>query len=370
MSTPRRIEALDIFRGFTIFLMIIVNNPGSWLYVYSPLRHAKWHGCTVTDLVFPFFIFILGASMRFAFVRWHYFPSRKFKQHILWRAISIFIAGCLIQAFPFVRQDWDWSTFRFMGVLQRIAIVYACTSLLVIYFDFKKLLIISISTLIAYWALLYFGGGVDPYSLEGNLIKKVDIFIFGETHLYQGNGIPFDPEGLLSTIPTIITAIIGFLVGGMIHTAKDFVDNVKRMLVFGTSLSAIGLGWNILLPINKQLWTSSYVLFTAGIATIFLATLLYLIDIRKKKYFFFIFKVFGTNSIFLFIMSGLWTKTLLRTQFDLNGQSISGYAYLYKTLCVPISGFYSGSLLFSIIHAIGFWIILYWLYKKKIYVKL
>ena len=155
MSSPRRIYSIDIFRGMTIALMIIVNTPGSWGHVYSPLLHAKWHGCTPTDLVFPFFLFLVGASMRFAFVKWHYFPSKKFYEHIFWRSFSIFIAGIILNAFPFIRQGWDWSDFRIMGVLQRISLAYGLSALLIIRFDFKKMLQILTGILLFYWALLW-----------------------------------------------------------------------------------------------------------------------------------------------------------------------------------------------------------------------
>ena len=195
MSKPRRILSIDIFRGITIAMMIIVNNPGSWAYVYPPLRHAKWHGCTPTDLVFPFFLFIVGAAMRFAFVRWHSFASNEFYKHVFIRTLSIFIAGSFIHAFPFIQQDWDWSNYRIMGVLQRISLAYGIAAIMVIHLDLKKIFISSIGILLAYWGILWLGGGIAPYSLESNFIRKIDILVLGESHLYGGTGIQFDPEG-------------------------------------------------------------------------------------------------------------------------------------------------------------------------------
>ena len=370
MSKPRRILSVDIFRGMTIAMMIIVNNPGSWAFVYAPLRHAKWHGCTPTDLVFPFFLFIVGAAMRFAFVRWHSFASNDFYKHVFFRTLSIFLAGTLIHAFPFIQQDWDWSSFRIMGVLQRIALAYGIAAIMVIHLDLKKIFITALGILIAYWGILWIGGGEDPYSLEHNLIRKIDIFLLGESHLYGGTGIQFDPEGLLSTIPSVVTVLIGYLVGSMLHTTKDFLDNVKRMSTFGIGLMIVGIIWGLLFPINKQLWTSSYVLFTGGIATLILSLLCFMIDIKKWKKPLWVFQIFGTNSIFLFVLSGLWTKIILRLRFDLEGQSISGYGYLYKTLFVPIGGDMFGSFLFAFAHLVGFWLILLWLYRKKIFINL
>ena len=370
MSEPRRIYSVDVFRGITITLMILVNNPGSWGYVYSPLLHAQWHGCTMTDLIFPFFLFLVGVSMRFAFVKWHYFPSQKFHKHLFFRALSIFLAGWFITAYPFIRQDWDWSTFRFMGVLQRIAIAYFISGMLIIRYDFKKLMPVIIGILVFYWGILFFGGSTNPYSLEFNLVRKLDIFLLGEKHLYRGYGIPFDPEGILSTFPTIATVLIGYLIGGMLHTTKNYNDCIKRMTIFGIAIIVIGLIWGIIFPINKALWTSSYVLFTGGIATVLLAILTWIINIQKWKKPFWFFEIFGTNSIFLFIISGLWTKTILAIKLNLNGKSITAYNYLYNTICVPIAGNLNGSLLFAFIHIIGFWLVLYWMYRKKINIKL
>ena len=370
MSAPRRIYSIDILRGLTISLMIIVNNPGSWGSVYSPLLHAKWHGCTLTDLVFPFFLFLVGASMRFAFVKWHYYPSKEFHQHIFWRSLSIFMLGVLLNAFPFIRQNWDWSTFRVMGVLQRIAIAYGISSLLIIRYDFKIITKIITSILFFYWGALFFGSSNAPYGLTTNLARTIDLSILGESHLYQGFGVSFDPEGLFSTIPSIATVLIGYLMGGMLHTTKNYNDCAKRMAIFGFSLVIIGYLWGFIFPINKPLWTSSYVLFTSGIATLALSFLTYLIDIKGFKRPFLFFKIFGENSIFLFLLSGLWTKTILLIKLNLDGKEVSAYHYLYKTIFFPFANNFNGSLLFSLVHLFGFWLILFWMNKKNITIKL
>ncbi len=370
MSEPRRIYSIDIFRGMTIALMIIVNNPGSWSHVYAPLLHARWHGCTLTDLVFPFFLFLVGASMRFAFVKWHYFPSKKFYKHIFWRTFSIFFAGVLLNAYPFIRQDWDWSTFRIMGVLQRISIAYGLSACLIIRYDFKQMTQILSGILLLYWGLIWVGGTGDVYSLETNFVRKFDILILGENHLYNGFGMRFDPEGLLSTLPSIGTVIIGYLMGGMLHTTKNFTDCAKRMAIFGFILFITGYAWGFIFPINKALWTSSYVLFTGGIGAMMLAGLTFLIDIKLWKKPFLFFEVFGTNSIFLFIFSGLWAKTIIYIKRNLNGEMTSAYNYLYKTIFVPIGGDLNGSLLFALSHLVGFWAVLYWMFRKKIQIKL
>jgi predicted acyltransferase len=182
--------------------------------------------------------------------------------------------------------------------------------------------------------------------------------------------IAFEPESILSTIPAVATVLIGYLMGGMLHTTKNYADCSKRMSLFGTTLIIIGLLWSIILPINKALWTSSYVLFTGGISAITLAGLTYLIDNKGIKRPFWIFEVFGTNSIFLFIISGLWVKTILAVKLSLNGNEVNAYNYLYKTLFVPILGNLNGSFFFAIFHVIGFWLILFWMQRKNINIKL
>ena len=370
MSNPRRLYSIDVLRGITISLMILVNNPGSWAFVYSPFLHAKWHGCTLTDLVFPFFLVLVGASTRFAFVKWHYYPSKEFHIHIFWRSLSIFMAGLLLNAYPFIRQDWDWNSFRVMGVLQRIAIAYGISALLIIRYDFKIILKIITFTLFFYWSLLFIWEPNNPYALESNLVRHIDVLFLGESHLYKGFGIPFDPEGLLSTLPAIATVLIGYLLGGMLHTTKNFSDCAKRMITLGISLVIIGLLWGLVFPINKALWTSSYVLFTSGVCALMLAILTYLIDIKGYKKLFKPFEIFGTNSIFLFLLSGFWTKTIISIKLNLDGKLVSSYHYLYKTIFFPLAGEYNGSLLFAISHLLIFWFILFWMNQKKIQIKL
>jgi len=373
MSKINRILALDTFRGATIALMIIVNNPGTWAYVYGPFRHAQWHGCTLTDLVFPFFLFIVGISMSFSFDKYDLCKTGPLFNKVIFRTISIFVLGLIINAFPFIRQDWDWSSFRILGVLQRIALAYFIAAFIIIRSNIKGLVQISFTILVGYWFLLYINGyinGVDPYSLNSNLVLAIDKIILGESHLYGGTGIQFDPEGLLSTLPSSITVIIGFLVGTMIKTAKDHKENCRRMYVLGSLMIIIGWIWGIFFPINKQLWTSSYVLYTAGIGTVLLSSMIWIIDVLEYKKWTFPFIVFGSNSIFIFALSGIWAKILLKIKFILYGKEISGYSYLYQTIFLPLAGDINGSLLFALFHVLAFWIILFWMYRKKIFIKL
>jgi predicted acyltransferase len=198
----------------------------------------------------------------------------------------------------------------------------------------------------------------------------VDQFLLGESRLYGGTGIQFDPEGLLSTIPSVVTVLIGFLVGTMIKTTNDHEDNTQRMAVLGSLLIIIGWLWGFIFPINKQIWTSSYVLYTGGIAIILLAGLVWLVDIKKINWWTKPFVILGSNAIFLYALSSIWVKILLKITFEFEGKMISGYSYLYKTIFQPLAGNINGSLLFSFFHVLIFLLILTWMFRKKIYIKI
>ena len=368
-----RFISLDILRGATMALMIIVNTPGTWSYVYAPLRHAEWHGCTLTDLVFPFFLFVIGVAMRFSFDKYDICKYGPLFNKIIFRTITIFVIGLLLNAFPFIRQNWDWSSFRILGVLQRIALAYFFAGFIVLRLDVKGLVKISFFLLVGYWILLITYGwysSQDPYALKTNLILVIDRFLLGESHLYGGTGIQFDPEGLLSTIPSIVTILIGFLVGTMIKTSNDHEDNVQRMAMLGSLLIIIGWTWGFILPINKQLWTSSYVLYTGGIAIILLAGMIWLVDIKKIDWWTKPFVILGSNAIFLYALSSIWVKILLKISFELNGKMISGYSYFYKTIFQPLAGNINGSLFFALFHVLIFLLILTWMYRKNIFIKI
>ncbi len=370
VKITERLVALDAFRGLTIAMMILVNTPGSWSYVYAPLRHAHWHGCTPTDLVFPFFLFIVGVAMQFSYAKFNFKLDMALTKKIIGRTVTIFLIGLALNTFPFIRQDWDYSTLRILGVLQRIALAYGAAAFLVLIFKPKQQWIISGFILFGYWFLMWAFGGSDPYSLQENLARNIDLALLGESHLWRGTGIPFDPEGLFSTLPAIVTVILGYRVGGWIQQGGRNNDMVFSLVKTGALWTFSGWVWDWFFPINKQLWTSSYVLYTAGLATIFLALFIWIIDIKGYKKVVFPFVIFGTNSIFVFAASGLWVKSIIRFKFDLNGEIVNGYTYLYQTVFVPLAGPMNGSLLFAITHIIGWWLVLYWLYQKKIYIKI
>ena len=369
----KRLVSLDVFRGMTIALMILVNTPGTWAHVYAPLRHAKWHGCTLTDLVFPFFLFIVGVAMRFSFRRYDFTLSPELTRKILGRVMTIFLFGLLLSAYPFVRQDWDWSSFRIMGVLQRIGLAYGCAAFLILVLNRSQIITVSGILLVAYWFILWIFGwikGVDPYALETNLPRMVDLAILGEPHLYMGTGIPFDPEGLLSTTPAVVTVLIGYFTGIILQEKRDGMERVKYIVKAGAVVAVTGWLWGFLFPVNKQLWTSSYVLYTGGLAMLILAVCVWAVDLKGYKKPARPFIIFGTNSIFLFVASGLWVKTILKVKFTLGERTVSGYTYLYQTVFQPLAGDLNGSLLFALFHVGMWWLVLYWMYRKKIFIKI
>ncbi|MEA1887132.1 MAG: hypothetical protein U9N72_07990 [Bacteroidota bacterium] len=363
----KRLLSLDVYRGLTIAFMIVVNTPGSWQYVYAPLRHSEWHGCTPTDLVFPSFLFIVGVSMWFSMKKYGHSLNSKSVFKILYRTLIIFAVGFLLIWFPFFGKDL--SEVRIMGVLQRIALAYGLGALVCLIVKRQYLWIVSALILLGYWALLYFGGGNQPYSLEGNVVLKFDLLVLGKSHLYRGFGIPFDPEGLLSTVPAVATVIIGYIAGNIVGQGSADIKKVVRILIYGLILTVAGIIWNIWLPINKPLWTSSYVLYTGGLSFIILGFLYLIIDVLNLKGWTGFFKVFGMNALFIYMVASLWTKIMLIIKIEAAGEKISLYSWIYNKICVPLLGNLNGSLLFALMQVFLMWILVYILYRRKIFIK-
>jgi predicted acyltransferase len=364
----QRLIALDVLRGLTIALMIMVNTPGSWSYVYPPLLHAKWHGCTPTDLVFPFFLFIVGVSMFYSFKKFEKGITAVSFKKVIKRTIIIFLLGLFLNLFP----KFNFENVRFLGVLQRIAIAYGFAALLCLQFNVKVLKYIFVSILLGYWGLLYFGNPIDPYAQTGNLVQQLDLALLGENHMWKGLGFAFDPEGLLSSLPSIATVLLGYFVGNIIDLSKSTLNTVKSLLLYGSILTVVGYVWGLVFPINKSLWTSTYVIYTGGLALLFLAFLLWIIDVKGIKQWTRPFIHFGTNPLFIFMFSGVYVKTIIYLVkiTTATGETLTGYSYLYKHIFAPIAGNMNGSLLFAITHIIFFWFLTYVLYKRKIFIKI
>jgi predicted acyltransferase len=365
-KNAQRLVSLDIFRGMTVAFMIIVNTPGSWNYVYPPLRHAEWHGCTPTDLVFPFFLFIVGTSLWYSMKKYGHEVNGGSILRILRRMVTIFAVGLLLAIFPYFGRDY--STLRIMGVLQRIAIAYGIGAILCLTIKREYLWIVIAVILLLYWALLAFLGGPDPYSLEGNFVRQVDIAVLGANHIYKGFGVPFDPEGLLSTLPAVGTVIIGFYTGEILGKGPAEGKTVLKLLLFGAAATGLGLLWGMVLPISKPLWTGSYVLYTAGLAMGFLAVIYFVADVLKFQMWGTFFLVFGTNALFSYFLAGIWTRIMLFVKTGESNETL--YKWLYDSVFAPLAGNMNGSLLFAITQVMFIWLISLFLYRKKIMIRL
>ncbi len=363
-----RLVSLDIFRGLTLAFMIIVNTPGSWEYVYPPLEHSKWNGCTPTDLVFPFFLFIVGISTWFSLKKYGNELNGSSLFRIFRRMVAIFLLGLLLNSLAILAGES--TSLRIMGVLQRIALAYGLGAVICLSVRRKYLWIVTAAILLFYWGLLAFFGGPDPYSLQGNFVLKTDLALLGKSHLYTGFGIPFDPEGLLSTLPAIATVIIGYYIGGMITKSASGGHSVLKLLLFGVASAGLGLLWNMVFPINKPLWTSSYVLYTAGLGMGVFAMIYLIADVFKFQSWGNFFRVFGTNAIFSYVLAGVWAGIMLIVKIPTGSGNISLYGWLYSRIFAPVAGHYNGSLLFAIVQVFIIWAVTLLLYRKKIFIRL
>ena len=360
-----RYLSLDVFRGLDLALMIIVNSPGKEATTFAPLLHAKWHGFTLTDLVFPTFLFIVGNSMSFSMPKYESLSNKVFFTKVIKRTLIIFLLGFLMYWFPFFENGSlkNLSDTRIFGVLQRIALCYFFASIVLRFFKTKGAIIFSIIALITYQvALLAFG----DYSLAGNAVLKLDAWLIGESHMYHGNIIAFDPEGVLSTLPAIVNIIAGYMAGTYIQKSGQNYKTITRMIVLGALLIVVALAWNQCFPINKKLWTSSFVLLTIGLDLIILSALVYVLDILKKVKWTYFFEILGKNPLFIYLMSELLVTTLNVLKI----KDSSAYEWIADNVFVSWLGGYLGSLGFAISILLTCWIVGYFLNKNKIYIKI
>jgi predicted acyltransferase len=321
----QRYYSLDVFRGATVAFMIMVNNQAG--PSYQPLDHAPWHGVTPTDLVFPFFLFAVGNAMSFVMPRLQQAGTKAFLSKVIRRTLLIFGIGLFLNWSPFIRwsnnelvwKGWEWinnndvlTGIRVMGVLQRIALCYFFASLIVYFLKPKVAFVISAVLLLLYWMLcLQFASSNDPFSLNGYWGTAVDLKIFGAAHLYHGEGVAFDPEGLASTIPAITQVIFGYFVGNYIQQKGKNYEMLTNLFVAGVVLLFAGYCWGMVFPLNKKIWTSSYVLYSTGLAIIILSVLIFIIEFRGVKGAWSRFcNVFGKNPLFIFFLSGFLPRVL------------------------------------------------------------
>lgn len=421
--TKERLTSLDVFRGFTILLMTIVNNPGSWASIYPPLEHAEWHGCTPTDLVFPFFVFIMGTAIPFAMPVKH-FDGSVFNK-ILVRSLRIFCLGLFLSVFSRIHLFGlegipllgvrlviafavayallgnfsmkvktilavgifitllslsfsgleHFEDTRIPGVLQRIAIVYFFISILYLKTNLKAQIVVLAALLIGYYLLMAFvpvpGFGPANFDKGTNLAAWLDNLVLNG-HLWSVSKT-WDPEGILSTLPAIGTGILGMYIGQLLNLQVSKPEILKKASIAGIVLLIGGLLWNIIFPINKSLWTSSYVLYTAGIATICLSLLYYIIDIQGYKKWAKLFLIWGVNPMIVFFFSGIIPRVLgsIKVQNpEIGGEEISVLTLIYKHGIAPcFENPLNASLAYALSYAV-FWSVILWIfYKKKLIFK-
>lgn len=370
-----RLLSLDFFRGFTVAAMILVNNPGSWGSIYAPLQHANWHGCTPTDLIFPFFLFIVGVSIVFAMNNKKSEPSlhNQTLKTALSRGLKLIGLGLFLSMFPkiFTNPIETLENLRFMGVLQRIGIVFFIAAFIFLKCTTKNIFKIFIGILIVYWLLMTFvpvpNIGYANLEKETNLGAWIDRTLFSEAHLWK-NAKTWDPEGLLSTLPALATGLLGVLTGIYLKN-KEQKDEVKVAWLFSMGLIAVlsGLIWDLQFPINKSLWTSSFVLYTGGLGILTFTLCYWLIDIQGYKKYTKPFVVYGVNAITVFFMSAIIVKTL--AFIKLKDNTISAATFLYETGFSPYFSPINASLAWALAWVI-FWLGILWvMYKKNIFIK-
>ena len=374
LSTSQRFLALDIFRGMTICFMIIVNTPGNGDTTYAPLLHAKWNGFTPTDLVFPSFMFAVGNALSFVMLKWSHLSQGQVIAKILKRTIIIFLLGYLMYWFPFVHYNEQHqlvaNTFdhtRVFGVLQRIALGYCFAALMIYYLKPYRVLTLSVIFLLVYLLiLLLFGETNDPYNMLTNAGTKIDMWLLGPNHIYHGEGVAFEPEGLLSTLPSITNVTFGWVAGKWIQRNGKGYEGLAKLLMAGVLLIAIALAWDRFFPINKKLWTGSFVLLTVGIDCIILSVLIYITDFLQLRKWGYFFEVFGKNPLFIYLLSEVIAILLWFFRVGENYQPV--YRWIFENV-FSRAGMYFGSFLFAISVMLFCWLVGYIMDKRKIYVR-
>ena len=363
----RRLVSLDVLRGLAVAAMLLVNNPGSWEFVYPPLLHAEWHGCTPTDIIFPCFLFVVGVSLAFSLAKCDRPPYAK----ILRRAVLLFLLGLLLNAssllmaWAFQGTAPEWEKLRILGVLQRISLAYLLASPVVLHLKPRGQAIASVAILFGYWFALALGGDLSP---EGNFAATVDRALLGADRLYLGG--PYDPEGLFSTLPAIVTVLAGRATGAWLRDCPRRSETSLQLAIAGLAALVVGRFWHFAFPLNKPLWTSSYVIFTAGWSLVLLAACFEAIEVRQWRRLGMPFAAAGLNAISIFVASGIVARALYKTSVGSGDSALSTYAWLYENGFRSWAGDVNGSLAFAIATVL-FWCAIAWgLYRKKWFLKI
>lgn len=444
VQQPSRLASLDVFRGITIAGMILVNNPGSWSHVYAPLRHANWNGWTPTDLVFPFFVFIVGVAMTFSFDRRIAAGAGRLGlfEQVIRRTVILFVLGMILNGYltcfptwaalakpagwkimgpfvavvvglalmfadqrPFCRPHGTWpavrkvggwlltigaiavfaiyfdafreSRIRVPGVLQRIALCYFFTSIIVMYSGVRGRVIWTAVLVLGYWALLKSVLPPDDFRPEklvaerpeGLLHEWVDIHLFHlENHVYSERP---DPEGVLSTIPAIATCLLGVLAGNWLHHNRDKRETAAGLFLAGSAAMAIGYFMNYDVPINKKIWTSSYLVFTAGLALQFLAVCYWLVDVKGYRRWAWPFLVFGTNAIAVYFVSGIVGRLIVSCKWPLtDGSETNLRTWFYQALFASWTSPFNASLLLALVYVLIWLLLTVPLYRRRIFIRI
>ena len=363
----QRLLSLDAFRGLTVAGMILVNNPGDWGHIYAPLEHAPWHGWTPTDLIFPFFLFTVGVSITFALSTG---PQQGIIRKILTRSLTLFLLGLFLNLFP----RFDIGTVRILGVLQRIALVYLVCSLIFLRTTPRQQLYILAAILVGYWLLMTVvpvpGIGYANLEPATNLAAWLDRTILTPAHVYKPAKV-WDPEGLLSTLPAIGTGMLGLLTGTWLRSNRPGVDKAAWLFTAGCGLTLAGIIWGGFFPINKALWTSSYVLLAGGLAMLGLALCYWLIDVRSNRRGVLPFEAFGVNAITVFFLSGLIPRVMnLIKVTGAGGLPVGLKEHLYRTFVAPpFADLRNASLAGALTFVLIWFVILWVMYRKNIIIK-
>ena len=377
-KSNQRLLSLDVFRGATVAAMILVNNPGDWGHIYAPLEHASWHGCTPTDLIFPFFLFIVGVSISYAMSSKKEDPQAHGQtiRKAAKRAVILFGLGLFLSLYPKIFTDpiTALGNVRIPGVLQRIAVVFLISSIIFLKNSEKNIMRIAGGVLILYWIIMTLipvpGTGYPNLEKETNMGAWIDRSVLTEAHLWK-SAKTWDPEGILSTLPAIASGLIGVLVGAFLRR-KDLESSYKVSWLFCTGLMLFigGMIWGLHFPLNKSLWTSSFVLYTGGLATMILAFCYWIIDVQKYSGYTLPFVVYGKNAITVFFLSGLLPRTMNMIKVNNEDGTESGLqSWLYNNFFSPHFSPINASLAWAIVQICFWFVILYIMYRKHIFIK-
>lgn len=362
----KRHVALDVMRGLTLAMMLIVNTPGDWDNRYAPLLHAAWHGYTVTDLVFPSFLFVVGSAMSLTLRKFDGAASGVFLAAVFKRAALIVACGYLLSWFPFLDAEWavmPVGTTRIMGVLQRIGLCYLFAALILHYLPARGALLAAVAALLAYWWLLYAFG---DYTLAGNAALRLDLAILGEAHMYRGEGIAFDPEGILSTLPAVVNVLAGYAAGCYLQQRAHTPRRLLMLLAAGILCVLLAHAWHWSFPINKKLWTSSYCVLAIGVDLAILALLTAIIELAQLRRWTYFFEVFGKNTLFIYVLSH--AAVVLMARLKVNDTTL--YRWIYSHLFLPWASPANASLLFAVAFMLACWWVARLMDKRAIYIKL